>query len=336
MRECDQAAATLRQLIMGFRTTQLIHVAAKLGLADRLQQGPQTAAALAQAVGAEPQALYRLLRALASIGIFSESGDGRFVLTPLARRLQSGAERSQRGLALLYGEQWIWHAYGRMLDSVQTGAPAFEEVHGEPLFQYLAHHPAAATRFQDAMSDLSAQEAAAILAVYDFSNVARVVDVGGGHGSFLVTLLRPYPRLSGVVFDLPAAAAGAQRLLADDVAPRAKFVAGDFFDSIPSGGDLYLLKSVIHNWDDAAAAKILHRVREAMADGARLLVIERVIPPGNTPAEAKLFDINMLTIGGGRERTEREHRALFDSAGFTLKRVIPTDSPVSLIEGLPA
>ena len=331
------AAATLRQLIMGFRVTQLIYLAAKLGLADHLEQGPQTPHALAQAVGAEPQALYRLLRALASIGLFAETAYGAFRLTPLAQLLQTNLAGSLRGLAILYGEEWLWQAYGHMLYSVETGRPAFEQIHGEPLYDYLGHHPAAEAQFQAAMSGYSAQEAAAILAAYDFSRVATVVDVGGGHGALVAALLEAHPQLAGVVFDVASVVADARRRLADaGLAARATCVAGDFFAAVPSGGDTYLLKSVLHNWDDAAAARILRRCHQAMSRRARLLVIERVIPWGNTPAEAKLFDINMLVTVGGQERTEREYRALFQAAGFDLTQIIPTYSPLSLIEGAPA
>jgi hypothetical protein len=331
------AAATLRQLIMGFRVTQLIYVAAKLRLADRLEHGPQTPQQLAQAVGAEPRALHRLLRALASLGLFAETAEGAFALTPLAQLLQTDVAGSLRSLALLYGEEWLWSAYGGMLYSVQTGRPAFEQTHGQLLYDYLHHHPAAATLFNEAMSGYSGQEAAVILAAYDFSGVSTVVDVGGGHGALLAALLHNHPHLSGMVFDLAPVVAGAQRQLADaGLAARVTCVAGDFFDTLPSGGDIYLLKSVLHNWNDTAATRILRICRRAMAPHARLLVAERVIPPGNMPTEAKLFDINMLVVAGGQERTEREYGALFQAAGFKLTRIIPTRSPLSLIEGVPA
>jgi O-methyltransferase domain/Dimerisation domain len=330
------AAEALRQMIMGFRATQLIHVAAKLGIADRLQELPQTAAQLAPVVGAEPQALHRVLRALASLGIFREMDDGRFDLTPLAHLLRRDATGSMRNLALIYGEEWVWQAYGQMLHSVQTGEPAFEAAHGKALFDYLEHQPAARTHFQDAMSSYSAQEAAAILAAYDFARIGKVVDIGGGHGALIAALLQAHSKLSGIVFDLPAAAPGAARLLADaGVAHRATFIPGDFFHAIPPGGDRYLLKSVLHNWDDDAVVRILRKCYEAMAPDARLLVAERVIPRGNGPSEAKLFDINMLIMLRGRERTEHEYAALFQQAGFELTRVIPTRSTHSLIEGVP-
>jgi hypothetical protein len=241
---------------------------------------------------------------------------------------------SLRSLALLYGEDWLWQAYGRTLYSVQTGRPAFEHVHGQPFFDYLDDHPAAAALFHAGMSGYSAHEAPAILAHYDFSGISRVVDVGGGQATLATALLHAYSGLSAVILDLEAAATSARRALAAaGVADRGTFVAGDFFTSVPAGADLYVLKSVLHNWDDAAAVRILRRCREAMAADARLLVIERVVPPGNAPAEAKLFDINMLVVIGGRERTEREYRALFEVAGLSLSRVIPTGLPLSLVEG---
>jgi hypothetical protein len=331
------ATATLRQLIMGFRITQLIHVAAKLGLADRLQLGPRTPRELAGEVHAEPQALHRVLRSLAGLGIFAETADGSFVLTPLAQLLRTDVPGSLNGVARLYGEEWVWQTYGRMRQSVETGRPAFESVHGQPFYDYLCDHPEAAAQFNQAMSGFSTEEATAILGAYDFSKVAKVVDVGGGHGALLTALLQAHAHLSGVVFDLAPVVAGAERRCAETgLAARATCVAGDFFATVPGGGDVYLLKSVLHNWDDDAVLRILRSCREAMPDHAKLLVIERVIPPGNAPAEAKLFDINMLVMLGGQERTEWEYYALFQAAGFNLTRVIPTRSPLSLIEGVPA
>lgn len=329
-------ASTLRNMIMGFRTTQLVFVAAKLGLADQLQREPQTPERLARRVGAEPGALGRLLRALASLGVFAETDEGAFSLTPLGQLLVASSPGSLRGMALLYGEEWLWRAYGQMLASVQTGQPGFERAHGQSFYDYLAQHPAAATQFQDAMSAFSDHEAAAILAAYDFSRFAAVVDIGGGHGALIAALLQAHTQLAGVVFDLPEVAAAADRqLAAAGLSARARTVAGDMFMRIPGGGDLYLYKSVLHNWDDRSCVEILRTCRRAMAEHARLLVIERVVPPGNAASEAKLFDINMLVVLGGRERTEREYRRLFQEAGFELARVVATHSSLSLLEGLP-
>ena len=322
----------LAERIMGFRTTQMIHVAARLGLADQLAAGPRTPADLAAAIGADASALHRLLRALAGLGIFIEDSAGAFALTPQAELLRSDLPGSLHGIAMLYGEEWLWQAYGEMLHSARTGRPGFLKAHGQPLYSYLHEHPRAAARFDAAMSPFSAQEVAAILEAYDFSAVRTVVDIGGGHGALIAGLLRAHPHLSGIVFDLPSVVAGAMRLLGETgIADRLRCLAGDFFDEVPAGGDLYVMKSVLHNWDDIDAARILGACRAGMAPDARLLVVERVVPAGNGPSEAKLFDINMLTVAGGRERTERDYRALLRDAGLELEWLAPTRSPLSIM-----
>ena len=332
----ESAAAALRQLIMGFRTTQMIYAAARLGVADALAHGPRSAAQVATEVGAERRALYRLLRALASIGIFAETPDGSFAMTPLADALRTDAPGSLRSLAVLYGEEWLWCAYGRTLQSVRSGQPAFADANGDTLYDYLDRDASAAAMFHEAMSGYSAQEASAIVAAYDLSDGHRVVDVGGGHGTLVAAMLQAHAHLTGVVFDLPAVLGGAERRFADaGLAARAACVAGDFFATVPDGGDVYVLKSVLHNWDDAACLTILRACRRAMTQQARLLVIERLIPPGNAPSEAKLFDINMLVVAGGRERTDGEYRALLRSANFDLTRIVQTRSAHSLIEAVP-
>jgi SAM-dependent methyltransferase len=329
-------AAALRQLIMGFRASQMIYVAAKLGIADHLAAGPQTAEVLARAVGAAPRPLYRLLRALASIGIFAESSAGAFALTPMGRLLQ-GRPGSLRSSALLYGDEVFWSAYGQMLHSVRTGDPAFEHANGAPLFSYLAKDQRTSSLFHETMREFSDREIAAILSAYDFARFRNAVDIGGGHGALIAALLHAYPHLRGTILDLEQAADGARRLLADaGLADRANFVVGSFFDRAPTGGDIYLLKSVLHNWSDEDAARILRCCRRAISPEGRLLVIERLIPPGNGPSEAKLFDINMLVVLGSQERTEPEYAALFRAAGFELARLIPTESDMTLIEGVPA
>jgi SAM-dependent methyltransferase len=335
--QSNAAAATLRQMILSFRVTQMIHVAAKLQIADRLAETPQTASQLAEATGAEPRALYRLLRALAAVGIFRETGDGAFLLTPVGQTLRKDAVGSLHGMALLYGEEWLWQAYGRMHHSIQTGQPAFDEVHGEPLFDFLLARPEAAAVFNSAMSSFSEQEADAILAAYDFSGMAKIVDVGGGDGTMLVAMLRRHVGLSGMVLELPAVAAEAERkLAAAGLAGRSVSLSGDFFQSVPDGADVYLLKNIIHDWRDPQAMLVLHNCRRAMRPDSRLLLAERIIPAGSGAAEAKLFDISMMVVAGGAERTEREHRGILAAAGLELSRVIPTQSPLSLIEAVPA
>jgi hypothetical protein len=326
----------LRERIMGFRITQMIHVAARLGLADRLAREPRPVADLAISVGADPQALYRLLRALASLGIFAEIQAGEFALTPQAELLRADAEGSLRDIALLYGEEWVWHAYGNLMHSVRTGVPAFVRTHHQPLYGYLHEHPRAAAQFNAAMTAFSNQEAAAILASYDFARVETVVDIGGGQGALLAALLRAHPQITGTLFDLPSVIAGARDLLDEGgFADRAHCRAGDFFDEAPAGADLYVMKSVLHNWEDADARRIVATCRAAMKAESRLLVIERVVPEGNVPAEATLFDINMLVMAGGRERTEAEYRALLAQSGLHLEHVASTRAPISVLVARP-
>jgi SAM-dependent methyltransferase len=331
-----QAPTRLRDMIMGFRVTQLLYVAASLHLADHLADTPQAAAALARTVGADESALRRVLRALVGLGILIET-DGTFGLTALGQLLRRDRPDSLHGLAVLYGDDWLWRAYGQMRHSALTGHTAFAHVHGAPFYDYLDQNGGAASQFQDAMATYSRLEAAAIAEAYDFPANATVVDVGGGQGTLLTALLSAHPSLSGVLFDQPSVIAGAEHVFAAaGVAGRATWVGGDFFSSVLPEGDVYVLKSVVHNWDDEAAVRLLQSCRRAMRPDARLLVAERVVPSDNSPSEAKLFDINMLVIVGGQERTEAEYRTVLERSGFALARVIATTSPLSLIEAHPS
>jgi hypothetical protein len=328
-------AARLRDMIMGFRVTQMLYVAAKLNLPDQLADGPHSAERVAANIGADSASLRRFMRALTGLGILAET-DGCFSITALGQLLRRDVPNSLNGLATLYGEEWLWTAYGRMLDSVRTGKTAFTEVHGMSLFEFLDAHSDAAAQFQAAMNAYSRLEATAITDAYTFPENATVVDVGGGQGALLAALLTAHRSLTGVLFDQPTVIAGADEVLAEaHVRARATVAGGDFFSEVPSGGDVYLLKSVLHNWPDVEAARILQCCRRAMSQHARLLVADRIVPTGNAPSEAKLFDINMLVVVGGRERTEQEYRELLDSAGFALVQVIGTTSALSLIEGQP-
>jgi hypothetical protein len=336
MDEAIEATHSLRRLIMGFRDTQLVFVAAKLGIADQLEHGAKTAEELSQGSGLNSAVIYRVLRALATIGLLTESSDGSFALTAVGELLRTNVDGSLRSVALLYGDAWLWHAYGHMLYSAQTGEPAFAYAHGRAFYRFLAEEPAASAVFQDAMSEFSAHETAAILNAYPFGSAKMIVDVGAGQGAFLARILAEHAHLSGIAFDAPTVIPAAERLFAErGLASRTTCVGGDFFRGLPPGGDLYVLKSVLHNWDDTDAARILQACRPAMSAGARLLVIERVIPPAGEASEAKLFDINMLVVIGGRERTIAEYRVLLETAGFTLNRAIPTTSPLSIVEAMP-
>lgn len=326
----------LRELIMGFRVTQLIHVAAGLDLADHLAGKPRTAQELATLVKAEPAVLYRLLRALASIGVFAESSGGTFEMTPMAELLRRDRPGSLHSTAMLYGDPFIWDAYGRLSQAVVDGKSAFEHLYGQPFYDYLGRHPAAAALFHETMTGFSEQEAGAILVAYDFSAVRSIVDIGGGQGALMAALLRAHSHLSAVIFDQSPPGDDARRqFLESGIQARASFVQADFFAAVPDGADLYVLKSIVHNWNDSAAVAILRNCRQAMPPHGRLLLAERVVPPGNAPSEAKLFDINMLVTVGGQERTEAQYAALLHAAGLEMSRVIPTGSPLSLVEATP-
>jgi hypothetical protein len=323
----------LLQMIMGFRTTQLLHVAATLGIADLLEVGPRPTSELAAACGCRAEELYRLLRALSNLGIVRELADRRFELSALGEHLRTESEGSLRALAALYGERWIWNAYGDLMHSVRTGEPAFDAVHGKRFFEYLQEDEAAAHSFNAAMTSYSEQEIAAVSAAYDFTRFRTIADIGGGHGRLLGALLRASRDARGILFDLPAVCAGAQPTLEQArVADRVTVVSGDFFSEVPRGAQLYVMKSIIHDWDDDAALHILANCRAAMAWDSRLLLIERVIGEPNEADEAKLFDISMLAMLGGRERTVDEYRALLQSAGLRMMRTLSTASPQSLIE----
>jgi hypothetical protein len=321
-------------MVMGFRTTQLVHVAARLGLADVLHERPACAEELAPLVGADVTALRRILRALASLGLVASDGDGRYRTAPLGQALRRDVPGSVHALAVLYGEQWLWSAYGRTMHSVRTGEPGFVAAHGRSLYEFLDAVPEAAAAFHGAMSGYSAQEESAILAAHDFGDCATVVDVGGGEGALLQAILRAHPTLHGVLFDLPTAVSAVADRVDPAVRDRLEVDPGDFFTGVTPGGDCYVLKSVLHNWDDEHAVAILRACRDAMAQG-RVLVVERVVPDGDGPSEAALFDVNMLVVVGGRERTAEEYRALFAAAGLTVTRIVATASPLSIVEGRP-
>jgi hypothetical protein len=286
----------LRQMFHGARITQLLYVAAKLGIADLLDEGVKSSEELAQAVGAHPRTLYRVLRALASLGIFAEEQDQRFRLTPLADLLRTDAPASLRPFALLSGEEWVWRAEGALLYSVRTGQAAFNQVHGMGTFDYYHQHAEAAACFNAAMTSLSGHEVAAIMEAYDFAGMSTIIDVGGGQGALLAAILQTYPKARGILFDLPAVVESAQSLLdASGIADRCPRVAGDFFQTLPSSGDAYIFKRVIHDWDDPQAKAMLTQCRRVMTAHSRLLVMECVLPSANTPSVGTLADI---TIAG--------------------------------------
>ena len=327
------------RLMDGYLITQMLFVAAKLGIAEALADGPQDAEAVAGAVGAQPDALRRLLRGLASEGLLDERPDGRFDLTPLGTCLRGDVPGSMRGAILARGDVY-YAATAGLLDAVRHGGSAFERVHGLSFFEYLGQHPEQGAAFQGSMTDRSRQEAADVVAAYDFGRFARLVDVGGGHGILLEAILRSTPRLHGVLLDRPPVAEAArERLASAGLAERCTFVPGDFFAAVPPGGDAYLLSRVIHDWNDDEAIHILARCRAAMADNATLLLVEAILPERaqDQPATIRM-DVHMLALFHGRERTVTEFERLLGAAGLRRVGVVPTRSPAGLgvIEAAPA
>ena len=334
----DSSAETFLRMLTGYWVSQSIYVAAKLGIADFLSEGPKTCGELADASGANKRSLYRMLRGLASLGVFQEDNQQRFALTPLAKHLRSDVEESMRSPAIMYGEEW-YRVWGTLLNTIKTGQTGFKHVFGQNIFDYYQRHPEAAETFNHGMSELSRTmySSDTIVRAYDFSDCERIVDVGGGHGSFLADLLKANPHTRGILFDLPQVVESAKRYLGEEgLGKRCELVAGSFFESVPEGGDAYILKRIIHDWDDPESITILGNCRRAMGEKGRVLIIETVIPPGNGRFFGKLVDLHMMMVTGGMERTEEEYAELLGQAGFRLSRIVPTESIISVVEGLPA
>jgi len=333
--EDQRARDTLMQMINGFQLSRAIYVAATLGIADLLKDGFRTTDDLAEATHTDAPSLYRLLRALASEGVFTEDEDGRFGLTPLGQLLRPDVPGTLRGWALLMGGPSGWTTWENLLYSVQTGESAFRHNHGMSVWTYRERHPEANAIFNEAMLSLSALEVDAIVRAYDFSGITTLVDVAGGHGALLVGVLQANPHVQGILFDLPHVVEGARAVLETaGVADRCRLVAGDMFDAVPTGGDAYMLKSILHDWSDERAVAILQRCHASMPPHAKLLLGERVLAPGNMPHPGKFMDLHMLVAVEGRERMAAEYEALLAAAGFTLTRIIATGRPMSIIEGV--
>jgi len=321
----------LMAMVSGAWVSQMIHVAAELGLADALAGGEQPLEVLAQGCGAHAPSLFRLLRGLASVGVFCESRPGHFSLTPLAELLRRDHPQSLRQFARLVGEEH-YLSWAGLLECVRCGESGFRRRYGTDVFAWYAQQPERAAVFNGAMGDLSRMEVPAFLEAYpDFGALEHLVDVGGCRGELLQAVLQAHPHLRGTVFDqaevLEGCSAPAQ------LGGRLALQAGDFFAGIPAGADAYLMKHIVHDWDDQACLTILGHIRRAMAPQARLLILEPVIPPGNGPFPGKLLDLNMLVMTeGGRERTAEEYAQLLAAGGFRLERIVPTAAAISVVE----
>ncbi len=320
-------------LITGYWVSQAVGVVAMLGVADQLTDSPRHSDELARLVEADPQPLYRVLRLLASVGIFTEVAPRTFALTPLGETLRSDALDSVRNYAITETAPGHWLPWGRLLGSVRTGRPMASEALGMELFDWYAQNPEEAGFFNAAMGNLSALAASELVRVYDFSAARTVVDVGGAHGVLLSAVLRANPAVRGILFDLPhVIATAANAMAAQGLSQRCELLSGDFFKAVPEGGDLHLLKQIVHDWDDERATVLLQNCRGALPAAGKLLLVEMVVPADNRPSPAQAMDINMLVLLGGRERTEAEYQHLLHTAGFRLDQVIPTESPFSVIE----
>jgi hypothetical protein len=329
-------SVVMLELVSGYFAPQAVFVATQLGIADLLKDGPKTVAELARSSGANAGALYRLLRACASVGVFKELSDGCFDLTPLAKTLQTGVPNSMREMVLLNGSPVLWRTWGELSHSVRTGEAVFPQLFGAGLFEYFAQNREEGEVFDRAMMNFSELAGVGLVNAYRFEGVHKIVDVGGGSGMLLALVLRANPTLTGVLFDLPHVVAGAPALLnRQGVAERCQIVGGSFFESIPPDGDAYLLKNIIHDWDDERATRILKTCSSAMPARAKLLIFDMVIPPGNGPFFGKFLDLaELLYETGGKERTADEFRTLLAGAGFRLMRIIPTASPLSVLEAV--
>lgn len=331
----ETASDRMRRLITAQFISQSIYTVVRLGVADMLGTEPRSAAELARSAGADPRALYRVLRLLAAVGVFEHTEDDTFALNELGACLREGVPGSMRSAVMLFCEE-PYRAAADLLHTVRTGQTAFEHVYGAGHFEYLAAHPDAARTFHQAITELTSLAHEALLRAYDFSKAGTVVDVGGGEGRLLATILKACPGSRGLLYELGPAIAGGRKLItAEGLADRCEVIEGDFFTSVPAGGDLYVLKSVVHDWDDERVVALLQSCRHAMHAGARLLIIERIISGRSGPVHAKVNDIIMLAVTGGQERTEAEYAGLLERAGFSLSSVIFTASGFGLVEAVP-
>lgn len=325
---------TLRQMFTGYWVSQSIYAVAKLGVADLLRDGPQDAEQLARSLRVDQGALYRMMRALASYGLFAEDHDHRFRLTPLGSLLQTDVPGSMRAMAIWNGEL-PYRAWGSVMHTMETGQPALKHALGMRLFEYLSQHAESRRVFDEAMTGLSMQVSQAVVSAYDFSGIKRIVDVGGGEGTLVASILAAHDHMEGILFDLPPAVENARKQIETaGLASRCEVVGGDFFEQVPAGADCYILASVIHDWDDEHGLRILKQCRRSMDHGKRLLLVECVIPDSSEPLFSKLLDLQMLVVTGGRERTETQFRDLLTAAEFRVSRVIQTTVPECIIEAV--
>ena len=322
------------QVMSGFWISRCVYIIAKLGIADLLKDGPMTAEELAVASGAHAPSLFRVLRALAAVGVLTQSDENRFGNTPMSETLIDGPG-SLRWFAMTELGEEHYPAWGELMHSVRTGEIAFDQAFGEPVWEFFGKNPENARIFNNAMSGMTAQAEAALHAAYRFEGIKTIMDVGGGHGGLITSILERNPAMRGILFDSPQVVEGAQpKLEAAGITDRCQTVGGNFFESVPSGADAITMKWIIHDWNDQQAIAIMKNCARALPENGKLILVEAVVPPGDEMHFAKFIDLNMLVMTGGKERTEEEFRQLYEASGFELGRIVPTESPFSVIEGV--
>jgi hypothetical protein len=324
------------QLLSGAFIAGAIACLAQLKIPDLVDAGPKSADDLAAQIGADSRALYRLMRATASVGVLSEASDGKFSQTPLSAVLRSNSNPSLRAFAAMHGREWHELGWANLEYCVRTGKQALDKFYGMPIFKYFEQNPDEAQIFNQAMSDLSMIDGPAVADAYSFDSISSLVDVAGGHGFLLATILARNPHMKGTLYDLPRVIEGARNGPLKPLLSRCTLASGDMFSSVPAGADAYIMKHIIHDWPDDRCVDILKACRQGVNAGGKLLVVDNVIRPGNEFAPGKFLDLQMLIFPGGCERTEEQFRNLFERSGWRLTRIIPTSAPQSIVEGVPA
>jgi ubiquinone/menaquinone biosynthesis C-methylase UbiE len=324
------------QVMSGFWISRCVYIVAKLGIADLLKDGPKNADDLAAASGTHAPSLFRVLRALAAVDVLTQSEDNRFGNTPMSETLCEGPA-SLRWFAMTELGEEHYPAWGELMHSVRTGEIAFDKAFGEPVWEFFGKNPENARIFNNAMSGMTAQAEAALHAAYKFEGINTIMDVGGGHGGFITSILERNPAMRGILFDSPQVIEGARpKLAAAGMTDRCQIVGGNFFESVPEGADAIAMKWIIHDWNDEQSITIMKNCARALPDNGKLILVEAVVPLGDEMHFAKFIDLNMLVMTGGKERTEEEFRQLYEGAGFKLTRIVATESPFSVIEGVKA
>lgn len=326
----------MMQILNGIHIAGAVSCLARLGIPDMVEERPKSAEELAGHVGAEPHALYRLMRATASIGVLAEGPDGKFSQTPMSDVLRSDTNPSLRAMAIMVSREWHSLGWSRLEYCVRTGKQALDEIYGMPTFEYFRQNPEEARIFNDAMTGISSIDSSAVAGAYDFAGIGSIVDVGGGHGLLLATILEKCAQMNGTLYDLEHVISGASDGPLRSMTDRCTLTAGDMFTSVPAGADAYIMKHIIHDWQDEQCVEILKNCRKSVNPGGKLLVVDAVIQPGNDFFPGKFLDLQMLIFPGGRERTEQQFRDLFAASGWSLNRVIPTVATDSIVEGIPA